>query len=439
MKKAFGILLCFAVFSMITTTAFAANLGFSPSVAENGVVTVDVTMDAVPQDMESIASITIHYTYDETKLKYVGTVTEGDALPGLVSNPGRIVWYDATSDFSSVITDEDLVSCNNVLCTITFEKIEEAYGKADFEITFAEFGTSDYKVSTDVTVKASCAELGEKKPDDGNGDDITGGDDNTENGENNDDNSGDNNGDGGNDDNNSDNNTDNNTNNDNNGNDNNNDNSDDGEEEDDDGYTPPRGGGGIRGGNTPVVAPKPEEFPGFSDIPKDSWGYEHAYALVKRGIISGDGANMPSMRPNDNLTRAEAAKIALLAMGAEPETGLTLDFKDADTVASWAVPYIATAVKHGLITGYSDGTVGANDNISREQMLTILSRAMGWQTGGDEVSFTDRSEISPWAMDAIAYAVKSGVMTGYEDGSVKPKANITRIEVFALVNRCLSK
>jgi len=178
-------------------------------------------------------------------------------------------------------------------------------------------------------------------------------------------------------------------------------------------------------------------FSGFADIPNDNWGYAHTYSLMQKGIISGDGAAKPSMRPNDYLTRAEAAKIALLAMGAKAEEGLALDFSDADSVPVWAAPYIATAVKHGLLTGYSDGRVAANDNITREQMLTILARAMKWEIKDGELNFTDNADISEWSKPAIAYAVQLGVMNGYDDGSVRPKANITRIEVFALVDRCL--
>jgi hypothetical protein len=159
--------------------------------------------------------------------------------------------------------------------------------------------------------------------------------------------------------------------------------------------------------------------------------------LMTKGIISGDGGERPSMRPSDKLTRAEAAKIALLAMNIEPDESLILDFNDADSVPKWAIPYIATAVKHGIISGYTDGNVGASDYITREQMLTMLARAMNWQGDALSLDFTDSSDISDWAKSPVAYAVQIGVMTGYDDGTVKPKANITRLEVFALVSRCL--
>ena len=70
-------------------------------------------------------------------------------------------------------------------------------------------------------------------------------------------------------------------------------------------------------------------------------------------------------------------------------------------------------------------------------MLTILARAMGWEIASGELSFADSAEVSDWARDSIAHAVEIGVMTGYTDNTVRPKANITRAETFALVNRCL--
>ena len=72
------------------------------------------------------------------------------------------------------------------------------------------------------------------------------------------------------------------------------------------------------------------------------------------------------------------------------------------------------------------------------QMLTILARAMKWQVEDGELTFTDAADVQSWAKANIAYAVKLGVVTGYDDGTVRPQANITRLEVFAIVDRCLS-
>ena len=144
------------------------------------------------------------------------------------------------------------------------------------------------------------------------------------------------------------------------------------------------------------------------------------------------------MRPDANITREEAAKIALLAMGISPDENLTLDFADSGTVSDWAKSYIATAVKHGILKG-SNGNVRAKDLITREEMVTILSRAMGWHLADSSLNFADTSDVSDWSKAAVAYAAQSGILTGYSDNTVKPKATITRAETFALVSRCLSR
>ncbi len=174
----------------------------------------------------------------------------------------------------------------------------------------------------------------------------------------------------------------------------------------------------------------------FSDLSNDNWAYSHTLSLFNKGIISGDGANPPAIRPNDNITRAEAAKIALLAMGVEPEEGLPLNFDDAGDVASWAVPYVATAVKRSILNG-SEGRVNANNLITREEMVTLLARAFGWETSDGELQFADKDNVSSWAKENVIYASEIGVLKG-NDNMIRPKDTITRAEVFALVDRCMN-
>lgn len=174
----------------------------------------------------------------------------------------------------------------------------------------------------------------------------------------------------------------------------------------------------------------------FSDLSNDNWAYSHTLSLFNKGIISGDGANPPAIRPNDSITRAEASKIALLAMGIEPEDGLSLNFDDAGDVAPWAVPYVATAVKHSILKG-SEGRVNANNLITREEMVTLLARAFGWETSDGELQFADKDNVSSWAKGNVIYASKIGVLKG-SDNMIRPKDTITRAEVFALVDRCMN-
>ncbi len=415
----------FAALCLVMTSAFAANLEAELSSPTNNTVNVAIKLDEIPSEIGAISAITIRYTYDDSKLTYVTTVSNSEDITA-TTNAGNIIWYDSTADLSNPITAEKLAAMDNTLFTITFEKVGGATDSADIDIYKAKFSNSSL-----VSVELGSDSGEDTGSDDTTGDDTTGGD-TTGGGSTGGGSTG--------------------------------------------GGTTGGGstgggstGGGSTGGgptgggstgdnkdktddkadektDTKVEEPAKEEttptipnFKGFSDIPEGNWGYKHAYSLMAKGIISGDGGDNPSMRPNDNLTRQEAAKIALLAMGVEPEANLTLDFKDAGSIANWAVPYIATAVKYGILSGYDDGTVGADKYITREQMLAILARAMKWQSEDTELNFTDASEVSPWAKAGMAHAVKLGVMKGYDDGTLRPKDNITRLEVFALVDRCMEQ
>jgi len=68
-----------------------------------------------------------------------------------------------------------------------------------------------------------------------------------------------------------------------------------------------------------------------------------------------------------------------------------------DTASHWAKDSIATAVAHGIISGYDENTFGPDDLITREQAAVIVSLATKLEAATGELSFTDSKAISPWA------------------------------------------
>lgn len=438
---------------MMTVSVNAAEITSASEISGDN-IKVGISLSAMPSDLSEISSIQIECEYDNSKLEYIATATGHEKLREAYFKDAKIVWFVGTADKS--FTAQDLESLDGYMFTHSFKKLSD--GDTTIEITKIVMGDINGNATKDVTSESIVIKYDE--PSDDTGSDNTGSDntgsDNTGSDNTGSDNTGSDNT--GSDNTGSDNTGSDNTGSDNTGSDNtgsDNTGSDDtgsgdtGSDDTGSGSSGSsgtgsgsssssgkgsgnKGSGGISFGGAPV-----NTFKGFSDIPSDHWGYTHAHSLMKKGIISGDGSEMPRMRPNDYITRQEAAKIALLAMGIKPEADLKVEFSDSALIADWAYPYIATAVKYGVITGYSDGTVGADKLITREQMLTILARAMKWQTDSTELTFADANDVSDWSRASIAYAVKKGVMTGYSDGTVKPKANISRIETFALVDRCL--
>ncbi len=109
--------------------------------------------------------------------------------------------------------------------------------------------------------------------------------------------------------------------------------------------------------------------------------------MVDFGILSGKGGGL--FWPGDNLTRAEAAKVAMYLAGFDEDDAadalaLPKTFNDVYVgmgAHEWAVGWINLAVKEGVINGYGDGTYGPGDNLTMAQWAAILIRVLGYETG----------------------------------------------------------
>ena len=84
-------------------------------------------------------------------------------------------------------------------------------------------------------------------------------------------------------------------------------------------------------------------------------------------------------------------------------------------------------------------TVNGNLNATREQALVMLARAFGISSQDTAVPFSDVALISDWAMDSVKGLYANGLVSGYTDGTLNPKGNITRAEFFTMIDRLISK
>ncbi|MGO4695641.1 glycosyl hydrolase family 8 [Paenibacillus sp. 2TAB26] len=108
-----------------------------------------------------------------------------------------------------------------------------------------------------------------------------------------------------------------------------------------------------------------------------------------------------------------------------------LNFKDID--GHWAQLNIQKAVAEGFVNGYSDGTFKPNISVTRAEFAVMMMQMLKPQTSGSELQFKDKSAIGAWAVKAVAQAVEAGILTGYEDGSFRPNASISRAEMVAMI------
>jgi hypothetical protein len=170
----------------------------------------------------------------------------------------------------------------------------------------------------------------------------------------------------------------------------------------------------------------------LSDI-KGHWAEANITKLVTAQAITGyqDG----TFKPDNSITRAEFATVLVKAYQLPITSGQVFN----DTANHWAKDYISTAAANGIITGYSSTQFGPDDLITREQMAVMVIRAEGMEAPFNTTTFTDDANIADWAKESVAAASGYGIITGYEDNTFKPKANLTRAEAVTVIARALEK
>lgn len=179
--------------------------------------------------------------------------------------------------------------------------------------------------------------------------------------------------------------------------------------------------------------------PTFPDVQEGTWYYDYVTYAASRGYITGYKTGY--FGPADNLTRGQFATI-LYRINGEPEAHYSGQFADVSDSAFYAKP-IAWAAENGVMTGYNDGShFGPNDNITREQIVTVLYRYAAKNgkdvTGGTKAdAFPDADKVSGFAKDAVSYAVERNIISG-DKGNLNPQGKASRAQIAAILQRYLS-
>jgi len=171
----------------------------------------------------------------------------------------------------------------------------------------------------------------------------------------------------------------------------------------------------------------------FSDMTGADWAEDAVEYLYKEGIINGRSEN--TFAPNETVTRAELVKMIVEAfeVTAGNESAAFGDVTEGD----WYASYIKKAASAGIVNG-ADGAFRPNDGITREDAALIIFRALGLENSG-EITFSDAADISDYAKDAISAMVENGYINGMGDGSFKPKATLTRAQAAQLIYNAITK
>ncbi len=141
--------------------------------------------------------------------------------------------------------------------------------------------------------------------------------------------------------------------------------------------------------------------------------------------------------PERNMTRAEVTTMfaRLLTEQIEADKTYSSTFNDV-AKGCWAANYIGYMQQFGIVTGYEDGSFRPDAPVTRAEFAAIASRFEKLTQGS--ASFTDVPD-THWAVRYINFAATRGWVTGYEDGTFKPEHSITRAEVAAVTCRLLER
>ncbi|MFR6448873.1 MAG: SHIRT domain-containing protein, partial [Peptoniphilus grossensis] len=140
--------------------------------------------------------------------------------------------------------------------------------------------------------------------------------------------------------------------------------------------------------------------------------------------------------PNNNMTRAEVTAMFARLLKNYPSTNVKYNLPYSDVFESdWYYPAVGFMTENNIIKGYEDGTFRPNAPITRAEFATIASK-FDEIIGGDVKGFYD-VPASHWALKYINSAYERGWVTGYEDGSFRPDRFITRAEVVTVTNKML--
>ncbi|MEG1501189.1 MAG: S-layer homology domain-containing protein, partial [Clostridiales bacterium] len=172
----------------------------------------------------------------------------------------------------------------------------------------------------------------------------------------------------------------------------------------------------------------------FKDINPEDWFSKYIEYVYENELMEGiaEGQFAPSL----TTTRAMITTVFWRIEG-KPETTATNSFPDLH--ADWYKVAVNWAAEHDIVLGYENGNFGPMDNITREQLASIIWRYAKYKgydvtATADLAKFADAGTISEYAIPAMHWVIGEGLMEGNGD-QLAPRDNATRAQLAAVLMR----
>ena len=166
---------------------------------------------------------------------------------------------------------------------------------------------------------------------------------------------------------------------------------------------------------------------------KDIFGVEHkSHNAYINGYADG------TVKPNGNITREELATI-LYRVSNDASAVVASGDKFNDVSADrWSANAIEFMASKKVVNGYEDGSFKPENNLTRGEFAAMIARFANLTDTAAPRTFSDVNS-SYWGFKNIMALNKAGYINGYEDGTFRPGANVTRAEVMTVINKIIGR
>ena len=174
----------------------------------------------------------------------------------------------------------------------------------------------------------------------------------------------------------------------------------------------------------------------YFDVENTVWYHEGVCHCLHYGIMIGYQDN--EFKPETTATRAMLVTM-LWRMEGEPASSQEHGFTDIDD-GEWYSDAFRWAKEKGIVQGYGDGTARPDDEMLREEMVALLFRfakACSYDINpqNDLSRFSDKDQVSDYALDAMEWAVGANLILGIEENDLEPLGTSTRAQLATVIYR----
>lgn len=184
----------------------------------------------------------------------------------------------------------------------------------------------------------------------------------------------------------------------------------------------------------------------FVDVPTGAWYYDAVSFIASREITTGVAEG--KYAPAEKLTRGQLMVMLMKTYGIAPDNSSAANFSDAGD--TYYTGYLAAAKRLGLSEGVGNNLFAPERKISRQELFTLTYQVLKsinklpetdsgksqTDSGKSLADFTDGTELSVWARDAVNLFVEQGLISG-SNGRISAKEDVTRAQLAQLLSNLL--